>query len=68
MNEPVSNNFKSHYLNIKKISLEIKNQDEPDIDALVPMVDAALASFSFCKERLEAVKALLGERLPAELD
>lgn len=60
-------NFKSHYANIKQIANNIKNQDEPDIDALVPQVDSALKSYAFCKERLAAVKALLGEKLPAEL-
>ena len=59
-------NFKTHYANIKQIAGNIKSQDEPDIDALVPMVDAALKSYAFCKERLSAVKALLGEKLPSE--
>ena len=59
--------FKSHYTNIKKISETIRSQQEPDIDALVPQVDSALASYAFCKDRLAAVKTLLGEKLPAEI-
>ncbi|PPC84714.1 MAG: ATPase [Methylotenera sp.] len=61
-------NFRSHYANIKQIAMNIKSQDEPDIDSLVPQVDAALKSYAFCKERLAAVRALLGEKLPVELN
>ena len=68
MSNESTENFKTHYANIKKIANEIKNQDEPDIDALLPQVDAALKSYAFCKDRLASVKALLNEKLPAELD
>lgn len=67
MSNETTENFKMHYANIKRIANEIKNQDEPDIDALVPQVDAALKSYAFCKDRLASVKALLDEKLPAEL-
>lgn len=67
MSNETTENFKMHYANIKRIANAIKSQDEPDIDALVPQVDAALKSYAFCKDRLASVKALLGEKLPAEL-
>lgn len=68
MSNEQTENFKMHYANIKNIANNIKNQDEPDIDALVPQVDAALKSYAFCKDRLASVKALLDEKLPAELN
>lgn len=68
MSNENTENFKTHYANIKKIANEIKNQEEPDIDALVPQVDAALKSYAFCKDRLASVKALLNEKLPTGLD
>lgn len=67
MSNETTENFKMHYANIKRIANAIKSQDEPDIDALVPQVDAALKSYAFCKDRLASVKALLDEKLPAEL-
>lgn len=60
-------NYNSHFANLKQILDNMRSQDEPDIDALVPQVDSALKSYTFCKERLSAVKALLGEKLPTEL-
>ena len=48
MSNETTENFKMHYANIKRIANAIKSQDEPDIDALVPQVDAALKSYAFC--------------------
>lgn len=64
MSENLTDNFKSHYANIKRIATNIKNQDDSDIDSLVPQVDSALKSYAFCKERLDNVKRLLNEKLP----
>lgn len=65
--ENQTENYSTHYTNLKKISETIRNQSEPDIDALVPMVDSAITSMKYCKDRLAAVKAILGEKLPTEM-
>ena len=59
--------FKAHYDILKEVAETLRNQKEPDIDALIPMVDRALASYKICKERLTAVKTAFGERLPEGL-
>lgn len=56
--------YKTHYAILKEVAETLRNQKEPDIDALIPMVDRALASYKVCRERLAAVKAAFGERLP----
>lgn len=56
--------YKTHYAILKEVAETLRNQKEPDIDALIPMVDKALGSYKICKERLTAVKAAFGERLP----
>lgn len=64
---PETESFKHHYDNLKSVSEKMRNQQEPDIDSLVPLVDSGLESYAFCKARLEKVKAILGEKLPGEL-
>ena len=62
-----SKTFKQNYDTLKRVSESIKNQNEPDIDAIVPLVDEALLAYSACKERLSMVKQALGEKLPMEM-
>lgn len=59
-----SDTYTAHYAILKEVAEALRQQQEPDIDALIPMVDRALTSYRFCKTRLEAVKAAFGERLP----
>lgn len=59
--------FKANYDILKEVAETLRNQKEPDIDALIPMVDRALASYKVCKDRITAVKAAFGERLPEGL-
>jgi exodeoxyribonuclease VII small subunit len=59
--------FKANYDILREVAETLRNQREPDIDALIPMVDKALASYKVCKDRITAVKAAFGERLPEGL-
>ena len=56
--------FKASYATLKEVADTLRNQKEPDIDALIPMVDKALAAYKVCKDRIQAVKTAFGERLP----
>lgn len=62
-----ADSFKANYDILKEVAEMLRNQKEPDIDALIPMVDRALASYKVCKDRITAVKAAFGERLPEGL-
>jgi exodeoxyribonuclease VII small subunit len=62
-----ADSFKANYDILKEVAETLRNQKEPDIDALIPMVDRALASYKVCKDRITAVKAAFGERLPEGL-
>ncbi|MFM2006177.1 MAG: hypothetical protein RLZZ09_1832 [Pseudomonadota bacterium] len=59
--------FKANYDILKEVAETLRTQKEPDIDALIPMVDRALAAYKVCKNRLTAVKTAFGERLPEGL-
>jgi exodeoxyribonuclease VII small subunit len=62
-----ADSFKANYDILKEVAETLRNQKEPDIDALIPMVDRALASYKVCKDRITAVKTAFGERLPEGL-
>ena len=60
--------FKKNYDNLRSIAEQMRSQQEPDIDQLIPQVDSALASYKVCKDRLDTVKKLLDERFGPEED
>jgi exodeoxyribonuclease VII small subunit len=64
---PESETYKENYAILKEVAETLRTQKEPDIDALIPMVDRALAAYKVCKDRLQAVKTAFGERLPENL-
>lgn len=59
-----SESFNENYATLKRIAEELSaEQDEPDIDGLVPRVKEALSAYQACRRRLEAVEQLLAEQL-----
>lgn len=66
--EPVPQelNFLDSYDTLRRCVAELRQQDEPDLDALIPLVDKALGAYKHCKGRIEAVQAMLNERLVGE--
>ncbi len=54
--------FQHHYANLRAIAEQMRSQQEPDLDELVPLVDSALESYHACRERLDTVKQMLDER------
>lgn len=55
------NNFSSSYQQLNAIAQKLRTQSEPDIDALVPLVEEATKAYQVCKQRIEAVKVALKE-------
>ena len=53
------NSFNQSYQQLNSIAQKLRNQSEPDIDALVPMVEEATKAYQVCKQRIENVKQAL---------
>ena len=56
--------FNENYKTLKRIADELRQQEqseEPNIDALLPMVEEATTAYRACKERLSAIEAALLE-------
>ena len=56
--------FNQNYKTLKRIADELRaqeNSEEPNIDALLPMVEEATKAYRACKERLQAIEAALSE-------
>lgn len=53
--------FNSSYQQLNAIAQKLRTQSEPDIDALVPMVEEATKAYQICKQRIEDVKVALKE-------
>ena len=59
-----SNSFKENYATLKQVAETLRTQQEPDIDALIPMVDKAMAAYKQCKNRIDEVKKAFAEKMP----
>lgn len=55
--------FNESFKELSKIAEELRKQELPDIDKLVPMVEKATGAYNNCKSRLDAVKKALDEHL-----
>ncbi len=55
-----------NYTTLKQIAETLRTQQEPDIDALIPLVDQATAAYKQCKNRIEAVKKAFAEKMPEQ--
>jgi exodeoxyribonuclease VII small subunit len=58
--------FKYNYAKLQEIAQKLSNNDDVDIDELVPMVDEATRAYQLCKSRIEAVETALNQRLENE--
>jgi exodeoxyribonuclease VII small subunit len=58
-----SQNYAENYQKLEAIAMQLSRQDRVDIDQLLPMIDEAMASYAFCKSRIEQVETLLQSRL-----
>ncbi len=62
----MSKSFNASYQQLNDIAKKLRTQDEPDIDALVPMVEEATKAYQICKQRIEEVKLALKEHFTAQ--
>ena len=54
-------NFKEGYDILKKNAELLENQQEPDIDNLMKIVEESMQAYKACKSRVDAVQAALNE-------
>jgi exodeoxyribonuclease VII small subunit len=61
--------FNAAYAVLKNNAALLSNQQEPDIDQLLPLVEESLKAYNICKMRLEAVRQALEQQIgPEESD
>jgi exodeoxyribonuclease VII small subunit len=65
MSDATNNNYSEHYARLEQIANQLNRQEAIDIDKLLPLVDDAMASYQFCKNRIDAVEKLLEAKLQA---
>ncbi len=57
-------NFTHSYETLKTIAETLRNQREPNVDELIPMLEAATKAYKICQSRLASVQLALKEYLP----
>jgi exodeoxyribonuclease VII small subunit len=67
-NQTTATGFNANYQKLNEIARTLRMQEEPDIDALVPMVQDATEAYTICKQRIEDVKLALKDHFAAEPD
>ena len=58
--------FAEAFQDLRDIAAALREQQEPDIDQLAPMVEKANCAYKVCKERIEATQKALKEMLGDE--
>lgn len=53
--------FKQGYELLKKNATLLEDQDEPDIDNLMKIVEESMSAYKACKTRIDAVQQALNE-------
>ncbi|MFG0586582.1 exodeoxyribonuclease VII small subunit [Acinetobacter sp. YQ_14] len=53
--------FKEGYELLKKNAALLEDQDEPDIDNLMKIVEESMSAYKACKTRVDAVQQALNE-------
>ncbi|MDI1231737.1 MAG: exodeoxyribonuclease VII small subunit [Methylobacter sp.] len=59
--------FNEQYAILKQVAETLRTQQEPDLDALIPLVDKGINAYNACKKRIEAVKKAFEEKMPADV-
>ena len=51
--------FKNAFSALQRKASTLRNQQEPNIDELLPLVQQSMDAFRVCKERIDAVEAAM---------
>ena len=63
-----ADSFKTQYAILKEVAETLRTQQEPDIDALIPLVDKGIDAYKKCKERIDLVKKAFEEKIPNDVN
>ena len=55
--------YREAYAVLQRHAQHLRDQDEPDLDELLPIVRESAAAYEFCKGRIDAVEQALKEAL-----
>ena len=58
MTEPQPTSYREAYARLSRIAAELES-GEADLDRVLPLLEAARAAYAQCRERIEAVRAVL---------
>ncbi len=58
--------FNAAYEVLKNNAVLLGNQQEPDIDQLLPLVEESIKAYNICKARLDAVRQALEKQIGPE--
>lgn len=53
--------YQQHFQKLQNIA-ELLKQENVDIDKLIPMVEEAMQSYQYCKNRIDSVKEILQDK------
>jgi exodeoxyribonuclease VII small subunit len=57
-------NYAQQFSRLEQIAQQLSRQDGiVDIDQLLPLIDEAMTAYQFCQSRIDALEALLNEKL-----
>lgn len=57
------NNYLANLDILKKISAELSDDTQIDIDQLLPKIESAIAAYNNCKTRLDSIESAIKEKL-----
>jgi len=55
--------YREAYGTLQRHAQTLRNQTEPDIDNLIPIVTESVQAYKVCQQRIEAVEKALAETL-----
>ena len=65
-NQENQESYLAQYQVLENVVSQLSQQQQIDIDQLLPLVDQASYAYKICKSRIEAVEAALNERFESE--